>query len=219
MDTALLFDLDGTLVDTEHTHFAAFVEVLAEHDIALDRTAYNARIMGFPGHEIAASFLPHLSRADGMVVMARKEQSYRDRLAGVAPAAGALELLDFADARGVKYALVTNAPRANALAVLDAIGITCRFAAIISGEELAHSKPHPLPYLAGLEALGAKASRSVAFEDARSGAKAAVAARIPLVGITSTLDAATLTSLGAAFAVRDFADPAVLALIERQLAL
>ena len=215
MDTALLFDLDGTLVDTEATHFAAFVEVFAEHGIALDEHAYQTRIMGFPGHEIASGFLPHLPPAHSMRVMARKELLYRNRLDGVALARGAYDLLDFADAQGLKYALVTNAPRANALAVLDAIGVTKRFSAIVSGEELAHSKPHPLPYLAGLEALGAKASRSVAFEDARSGAKAAVAAKIPLIGITSTLDEATLTGLGAEFAVRDFSDPRVMALIER----
>jgi HAD superfamily hydrolase (TIGR01509 family) len=218
MDTALLFDLDGTLVDTEAQHFDAFVEVLAGHGIALDEAAYQSRIMGHPGHGIAASFLPHLSPDEGMRVMDHKEQIYRDRLVDVAPLKGTYELLDFADARGIKYALVTNAPRANALAVLGAIGVTERFAAIVSGADLPHSKPHPLPYLTGLELLGAKAGRSVAFEDARSGAKAAVAAKIPLVGITSTLDAATLTRLGAQICVRDFADPAVRELIERQLA-
>ncbi len=218
MDTALLFDLDGTLVDTEDTHFAAFVEVLAEHGVALDRPAYTARIMGFPSAEIAASFLPHLSPADGMAIMAHKEEVYRGRVAGAVPAAGTHELLDFADRHGVRYALVTNAPMANAVAVLEATGLHRRFAAIISADDLAHSKPHPLPYLRGLELLGAKAARSIAFEDARSGVHAAVAAGIPLVGVTSSIDAATLLDLGAQIAVRDFADPAVRALLEGQLA-
>ncbi len=217
MDTGLLFDLDGTLVDTEDTHFEAFVEVLSDHGVALDRPAYTARIMGYSSAEIAVSFLPHMTRAEGMKVMAHKEEVYRGRVAGAKPAKGSLELLDFADRKGVTYALVTNAPMANAVAVLDAVGLRKRFAAVISADDLAHSKPHPLPYLHGLERLGAKAARSIAFEDARSGARAAVAAQIPLVGVTSSLDAAVLLDLGAHIAVRDFADPAVRELMERQL--
>jgi HAD superfamily hydrolase (TIGR01509 family) len=214
MDTGLLFDLDGTLVDT---HFEAFVEVFAEHGIALDRPAYTQRIMGFPSAAIAASFLPHMTPTDGMKIMAHKEEVYRGRVAGAVPTKGTHELLDFADRHGVKYALVTNAPMANAVAVLDAVGLHKRFAAVISADDLAHSKPHPLPYLHGLERLGAKAARSVAFEDARSGARSAVAAKIPLVGVTSSLDSATLLDLGAKIAVRDFADPEVRELFERQL--
>ena len=217
MDTGLLFDLDGTLVDTEDTHFAAFVEVFAEHGVTLDRAAYTARIMGFPSAAIAASFLPHLTPADGMAIMAHKEEIYRNRLHGAAAMAGTHELLDFADRHGVRYALVTNAPMANAVAVLDAVGLTRRFAAIVSADDLAHSKPHPLPYLTGLEKLGAKAERSVAFEDARSGARSAMAAKIALVGVTSSLDAATLRDLGAVVTVRDFTDPKVFELVQRQL--
>jgi HAD superfamily hydrolase (TIGR01509 family) len=217
MHTGLLFDLDGTLVDTEDTHFEAFKEVFAGHGIALDRPEYTARIMGFPSAAIAASFLPHLTPADGMKVMGYKEEVYRGRVATAQPAAGTHDLLELADQLGVAYALVTNAPMANAVAVLDAVGLRKRFAAVISADDLAHSKPHPLPYLHGLERLGTKAAHSIAFEDARSGARAAVAAKIPLVGVTSSLDAAVLLDLGAEIAVRDFTDPAVRELLQRQL--
>lgn len=217
MDTGLLFDLDGTLVDTEDTHFEAFVEVLADLGIALDRPTYTTRIMGFASAAIAASFLPHMTPAEGMAVMAHKEEVYRARVATAKPAVGTHELLELADRHGVAYALVTNAPMANAFAVLDAVDLRKRFAAVISADDLAHSKPHPLPYLHGLERLGVKAAHSIAFEDARSGVRAAVAAKIPLVGVTSSLDASELLDLGAQIAVRHFADPAVRELLERQL--
>lgn len=217
MDTALLFDLDGTLADTEWLHFEAFVEVFAQEGIDLDAAAYQSRIMGFPGHAIAASFLPHRPRAQAAAVMDRKEQLYRDRITTVTPPLGAMALLDFADAHRIPYALVTNAPLANAERVLAAMGVRQRFAAVVSGADLPHSKPHPLPYLTALEQLGAKAARSVAFEDAGSGVRAAVAAGIPLVGVTSTLKAEALLVLGATFAVADFTDPRILALIERQM--
>ena len=217
MDTALLFDLDGTFADTEKLHFEAFVEVFAQEGIDLDAAAYQNRIMGFPGHAIAAGFLPHRPHAEAAAVMDRKEQLYRDRITTVTPPPGAMALLDFADAHGIRYALVTNAPLANAERVLAAMGVRQRFAAVISGEDLAHSKPHPLPYLTALEQLGAKAGRSVAFEDAGSGVRAAIAAGIPLVGVTSSLKAETLLELGASIAVADFTDPRIFALIERQL--
>ena len=217
MKTALLFDLDGTLADTEALHFEAFVETFAEHGIAVDLAAYQSRIMGFPGHQIAASFLPHFSKTDSAAIMEHKERLYRDRISHVEPPPGALDLLAFADAHRIKYALVTNAPLANAERVLAAMGVRQRFAAVISGADLPHSKPHPLPYLTALEQLGAKAERSVAFEDAGSGVRAAVAAGIPLVGVMSTLDEARLLGFGAAMAVRDFTDPRIIDLIRVQL--
>ena len=191
--------------------------MFAKEGIELDAAAYQSRIMGFPGHAIAASFLPHRTRAEASAVMDRKEQLYRDRITTVTPPQGAIELLDFADARGIAYALVTNAPLANAECVLAAMGVRQRFAAVISGADLPHSKPHPLPYLTALEQLGARAAQSVAFEDAGSGVRAAIAAGIPLVGVTSTLKAEALLELGATIAIADFTDPRIVELIESQL--
>ena len=95
---------------------------------------------------------------------------------------GALALLDFADRRGLKRAVVTNAPRANAEKVLAALGIDGRLPIVVIGGELARSKPDPLPYLTALERTGARAEHSVAFEDSLSGVRAAVAAGLAVVG-------------------------------------
>ena len=72
--------------------------------------------------------------------------------------------------------VVTNAPRANALMMLDALGITDRFRGMVIGDEMANPKPHPVPYLVGLERLGASTDHAVAFEDSRSGVRSAAAA-------------------------------------------
>ena len=216
MTAALLFDLDGTLADTDPEHYKAFVEVFADHGIPLTQQDYDARIMGHPGHAIAREFFPNLPLDESMAVMLRKEALYRDMLSDITPIAGAIELLDFADRKGIPYVLVTNAPEANAVAVLDAIGIRRRFKTLISAFHMAEAKPHPRPYLMGLETLGASATRSVAFEDSRSGARAAVAAGLALVGMTTTLDAGVLLDLGADIAVKDYTDPAVRDLIERR---
>ena len=88
----------------------------------------------------------------------------------------------------------------------------------LAGGELARSKPDPLPYLTALERTGARAEKSVAFEDSLSGVRAAGAGGLAVVGLTTSLDAARLIQVGALFAVADFTDARIAALIESRMA-
>ncbi len=217
MKTALLFDLDGTLVDSDAQHLTAFQRVFAPHGIALDRSAYAANIMGAPNEMIASRYLSHLSPLEQVAALDAKEAAYREALGELEPILGALALLDFADRRGLKRAVVTNAPRANAEKVLAALGIGGRLPIVVIGGELARSKPDPLPYLTALERTEAQAACSLAFEDSLSGVRAAAAAGLAVVGMATTLDAGTLIEAGATFAARDFTDPRIFELIETRL--
>ncbi|MBK8160585.1 MAG: HAD-IA family hydrolase [Rhodospirillaceae bacterium] len=219
MKTALLFDLDGTLVDTDHLHLDAFNQLFAEHGFQVDRPTYTARIMGKPNSGIAEAFLPHMPRAEALALLTRKEAAYRDMVGEqLTPIAGLIHLLDWADGHRIPCGVVTNAPRANAELVLAALGISQRFQTLVIGDELAHAKPHPLPYLTGLERLGASAAHSVAFEDSPSGLRAAVDARIPAVGLMTALAAAQILEIGATLAVADFRDDRVRDLILQRMA-
>lgn len=218
MTTALLFDLDGTLVDTDHIHFSALSRVFADHGVALDFPTYRNHIMGGSNVDIARQFLGHLPFEKGLAELYRKEALYREELAELTPVAGVVHLIDKALARRIPLAVVTNAPRLNADLVLKGLGLAERLPLVVLGDELAHGKPHPLPYLTGLEKTGGVAARSVAFEDSASGIGAAVAAGIPVIGLTTALDEARLLELGAVMAVKDFTDARVWAFVERQLA-
>ncbi|WP_374377259.1 HAD family hydrolase [Dongia sp.] len=217
MTGCLLFDLDGTLVDTDHLHLAAFNRLFAEHGFELDRTAYTARVMGRPNSEIAADLLPHLEPAVGLALLDRKESAFRDMVGALSPTEGLIDLLDWAMAQGIPCGVVTNAPRANAELVLEALGIADRFEVVIIGSELAAAKPDPLPYLTGLQRLGGAAARSVAFEDSPTGMRAALGAGLTLVGVTTSLQADTMLDQGAHLAVPDFVDASVRALIRERL--
>jgi len=206
---ALLFDLDGTLVDSDGDHLAAFQDVFAPFGIKLDRALYVREIMGAPNPAIGARFLPQLSVAEREQVLEAKEAAYRARVGAMVPTPGAVALLDHADAHALPCAVVTNAPRANAEKVLTALGLSQRFKTLVIGPELARGKPDPLPYQTGLERLGAKASHAVAFEDSLSGVCSATAAGIAVVGITTGLPAQALVEAGAAFASADFTDPRI----------
>ena len=217
MRTALLFDLDGTLVDSDAEHLVAFQRVFEPHGARLDRAEYAANIMGVSNAMIASRYLSHMSLVEQAATLDAKEAAYRDALGELEPILGALALLDFADRRGLERAVVTNAPRANAEKVLSALGIGERLPIVVIGGELPRSKPDPLPYLTALERTGASAAHSVAFEDSLSGVRAAAAAGLTVVGMTTTLDSKTLIEAGAAFAANDFTDPRIFELIEARL--
>jgi phosphoglycolate phosphatase len=89
---------------------------------------------------------------------------------------------------------------------------------VVIADELAHGKPHPLPYLEGLRLLGADAAHSLAFEDSRTGIISATGAGIATVGLATGLTPEQLVEAGAVIGVRDYTDPAVLKMVEARLA-
>ena len=220
MTQALLFDLDGTLIDSDPDHLVAFQEVFAPHGIALDHALYTSQIMGASNAMIGDRFLAHLPAVERSAVLEAKEAAFRARMGAAAtPTRGAAELLAYAEARRLPRAVVTNAPRANAEKALAALGLSALLPLVVIGGELARSKPDPLPYLTALELLGASAEKAVAFEDSLSGVQAAVAAGLAVVGITTGLSAERLSAAGAIFAVEDFDDSRIYELIAAKAAL
>ncbi len=220
MRPSLLFDLDGTLVHTDHLHFNAFVEMLGRDGRSLNEAEFKARILGRPNDQIFADYYPHLTKFQQRALADAKEARVRDMIASgeaLPPTPGLIQLLDWADAHHVPMAVVTNAPPANAAVMLQASGLALRFSIIVSGEVLPHGKPHPLPYQEGLRLTGSTPERAVAFEDSLAGLKSAVAAHIPCVGMGSSLPASDLRSAGAAMIAPDFSDPELLDLIHRTL--
>ncbi len=185
--------------------------------MAVDRSTYERDIHGASNELIGRVFLSHLTAEQQRAVLDAKEAAYRSDVIDIEPIAGAVALLDFADRRGLKCAVVTNAPRANAEKVLSALGLELRLPIVVVGSELARSKPDPLPYVTGLKLTRALASPSVAFEDSPSGVRAATAAGLAVVGLTTTLDAAALLRAGATIAANDFTDPRIFALIEKRI--
>jgi beta-phosphoglucomutase len=117
-----------------------------------------------------------------------------------------LQVLDWADANGVPYAVVTNAPRANAEMMLHGLGLDRRMTELVIGDELERAKPDPLPYRTGLQRLGAAADRALAFEDSLPGIRAAHGAGIATYGIRTAHPDAALLGSGAVAAITDFTD-------------
>jgi phosphoglycolate phosphatase len=202
---ALLFDIDGTLTDTDALHLEAFNQVLGPRGHVFDRERATRELMGFSMASIIERFLPDEPPHRQLAIMAEKEAVFRELASeNIKPLPGLMALLDLADRAEVPMAAVTNAPRQNAEMLLSGLGIAHRFKALVIGDELAHGKPHPLPYLEGLRATGAASGASIAFEDSRSGVRAAAAAGIATVGIRTSLDHDDLIEAGAVMTAESF---------------
>lgn len=213
-DFTLLFDLDGTLVNTDELHFAAFQTLLADFGRSLTMETYRSRIMGASNEAIMHELFPdapdrHQHLAD------RKEALFRSAVTTLEPTRGVIEVLDWARAHDVRVGVVTNAPRPNADLMLRGLGIVDRIDALVIGEELARGKPDPLPYLTGLQRLRGDAARAIAFEDSLSGIRSASAAGIHTFGLRGALSEDALRDAGANDVIDDFTSPVLWRLLEQ----
>ncbi|WP_027575564.1 HAD family phosphatase [Bradyrhizobium sp. WSM1743] len=219
MGRALLFDIDGTLADTDPLHLKAFNQVLGPHGHVFDHARFSRELQGFANVAIGERFLPDEAPERRAAILDEKEQVFRALVAGqIAPLPGLMALLDRADAAGIPMVAVINAPRLNAELLLSGLGITERFKAIVIGDELPHGKPHPLPYQEGLRFVGASAAASIAFEDSRTGVQSAAAAGIPTIGMRTTLSHADLVAVGAVASASAYDDPDLLARLAAAMA-
>jgi beta-phosphoglucomutase len=213
---ALIFDMDGTLVHSDPVHLEAFAEVLKPEGVAIDEEIYRSTIIGRTNEAIFASLLPHLPVEKHEAYADEKEATFRRMASNLKPLEGLLDLLDWAEGRGVKIALVTNAPRLNADHMLDVLGLAERFPVQITIEQVERGKPDPLPYLTALERLGINAEEAIAFEDSPSGMRAAKAAGLFSFGVLTGLSADEMREIGADGAILTFRDPALWEVLEHR---
>ncbi|WP_395701316.1 HAD-IA family hydrolase, partial [Aquabacterium sp.] len=195
---ALLWDVDGTLAETERDgHRVAFNEAFAalglrwHWDVArygqlLRVTGGRERLRAAMADETDAPVLAGEREALMQALHQRKNEAYA-RLVheGAIPLRpGVRALLDEAAARGLQQAVVTTTSRANVEALLGrhlGPGWPQRFAAIVCGEDVAAKKPHPEAYRRALHALRCPPLAALAIEDSWAGASAARAADVPVL--------------------------------------
>lgn len=213
---ALLFDLDGTLLDSDAIHKAVFKELWAARGLTMEDGFYERHVHGRLNVDVFAEFLP--DEADPQALSDAKEAAFRERLPRPYPSMpGARAFLQSARAKGMPCAVVTNAMRLNADAMLQAIGLAEYFETIVIGEECAKGKPDAEPYQTAMTAVKTDPADCIAFEDSPTGLQSAHAAGAFCVGVRSSLDDRALRDAGAHISIADFDDPAlesVLAQIE-----
>jgi len=181
---AVVFDCDGTIVDTEPLSRAVLTQVLLELGYEASDEDF-AAVVGTPGHQTYAYFSGRLelpprddfrtmvrSRFDG--VMARELRAFDDAVEVIAALATA----------GVPLAVTSSSSRSHVERALGQVGLLDHFAVRLGAGDVAEHKPAPEPYLAAARGLGIAPERCVAIEDSAPGVASATAAGMFTVGVT-----------------------------------
>lgn len=174
---ALLWDFDGTLVDSEESWFAAEVRLMAGWGEPWTREQA-AGLVGLGLDEYARVLLAAAGRTGDVGHHAEilHDHALEDmRARGVATRPGALELLRSASDAGVPCALVSATYGRVLRAVVDLLAPGA-FSVVVGGDDVSRTKPHPEPYLRAAELLGVDPRACVAVEDSRAGTASALAA-------------------------------------------
>ena len=201
---ALLFDMDGTIADTEPVHLEALRRMLRAYGADPDIPDFHERISGRTSPAVAAEFFPNASAATQHAFVEAKERLFRDLARHVLPAPGFLALMDAASQQGIKTALVTNAPPENVNLILDALDLKHGFDTVVLACQLARPKPDPLAYATALDRLSLAPGDAIAFEDSLPGIRSAIGAGVRCVGVSSSLPRQALLDAGASCVIRDF---------------
>lgn len=181
---ALLWDFDGTLVDSEGSWYAAEVRLMAEWGHAWS-PEQAARLVGLGLDEYARVLLAAAGRegdVDHWVDVLHDYALADMRSRGIAARPGAIELLRAAADAGVPCALV-SATHARVLRSVTDLLVPGAFAVVVGGDDVTRTKPDPEPYRLAAERLGVAPGECLAVEDSRAGVASAVAAGCPVLAV------------------------------------
>jgi beta-phosphoglucomutase len=183
---ALVFDMDGVLVDSNPTHVKAWE--IFNRRYGLETTeAMRQNMYGRRNDEIVRDYFGGLAPEEVFARGAAKEELYRELIADkmeeiLMP--GIRSFLDFH--RDDLMAVASNAEPANVAFTLERAGLRHFFRVVVDGHQVRHPKPHPEVYLRTAELLGIAPGNCLVFEDSYSGVEAALAAGARVIGVLTT---------------------------------
>ena len=204
---AYIFDMDGTMIDNVPYHVKAWKEFsrkygneLSERDIVgwmgMTNRAYQERILG-----------RQMDDEESRRMSEEKEIIYRELYRPhMKPAPGLVELLDRAQAKGVRLAVASGAPKGNINFILDGLDLRRYFPVLVDDSVYSRGKPDPECFLTAAKMLGVEPRDCTVFEDAVKGVQAGKAAGMEVVAMTLYTPAEELLAAGADRAIASFAE-------------
>jgi beta-phosphoglucomutase len=186
--TAILFDMDGVLVDNMSYHIDAWKSFCNTYRIRLTDDEITNYVNGRIAKEVLEYlFKKSLSTAEVARYSEEKEKIYREHYKPhIKPTEGLLTFLQSMQDKGVLMAVATSAPPANVGFTLDSIGVKHFFSAIVDATFVERGKPDPQIYLTTAGKLHAEPSRCIVFEDSLSGVQSGLNAGMKVIAISTT---------------------------------
>ena len=185
MTGAVLWDMDGTLVDSEEFHWLSWRDTMAQEGLPVTHDQFLATF-GQRNDAILPQWLGRNATPDRIQRIGdAKEALYRKlvRERGLQPLPGAKEWVARLHQEGWRQAIASSAPRANVEVVLEVTGLGSYFDAIVSAEDVTAGKPDPQVFLKAADRLGIPPSRCIVVEDATAGVEAARRAGMRSIGV------------------------------------
>lgn len=184
---AIIFDLDGVIVDTARYHFAAWQRLA--HEMGVDFTEVeNEQLKGVSRVDSLKKILAwggiSKSEEEQAMLCERKNEWYKESIADMQPTEllpGVADFLASCLASNIKIGI--GSASKNTPTVLKAVGIYNMFGAIVDGNSVVNGKPHPEVFLKGCEQLGVSPAETIVFEDAHSGVTAAKSGGMIAIGV------------------------------------
>lgn len=182
---AVLWDMDGTLIDSEQYHWISWRDALRAEGITITHDQFLSTF-GQRNDSIITQWLgapsPPLIEKIGVA----KEEIYRKlvREGGIEPLPGVAKWVRQLHEEGWLQAIATAAPHKNVEVVLDALSATHRFQAIVSAEDVQRGKPDPEVYLKAAARVGVPPARCIVVEDAVAGVQGALSAGMHSIGVS-----------------------------------
>lgn len=194
---AVIFDLDGTIVDNMALHAEAFAVFADRHGLPALTPADRAKLDGRRNSEIfPVLFDREMSREEWQAYEHEKEGLYRELSRGrLTLVTGLPALLERLAAQRVAVALATSAPELNVAHTLTETGLTAAFPTIVRGDQVPRGKPAPDVFIEASRQLGVTPDRCVVFEDAPMGVVAAKAAGMRVVAVTTSFSATQFAAM------------------------
>ena len=190
---AVIWDLDGVLVDSASLHLAAWQVMAKEYGLAFTEQDFYSTF-GLRSPEIIRRVLGDFPQQQVEVMTRRKEQLFRALVKDgyLHPLPGACSAVNALAAKNVRQAVATSAPRRNLVMVLDYVNLSGCFQALVSGEDVSAGKPDPEVFLKAARRLGISSEKCVVIEDAPDGVLAAKRAGMRALAVTSSHEAEEL---------------------------
>ena len=206
---AILFDMDGVIVDTCQS-VTEFWQNLAEaYQVHLTQVDFNQHVYGCPATHTLDVLFPHLNAGERQSVLT-KMADYEINLTytGVKGAAAFLRTLK---KQGIPTALVTSGAQWKVNEVVHQLGLDGMFTAQVTAGDIQRGKPHPECYLLAAQYLQKPPEQCIVFEDSISGVQAAVASGALCIGVGPSSRTSPLLQAGACHVVPDFTSIGLLA--------
>jgi beta-phosphoglucomutase len=205
MDKAVIFDMDGVLVDNNPWHVKAWMTFCKRHSVTMTIENITANFGNTNEDYLNFLFGRQLSVHEIDKFSEEKEGVYREIYRNeIKPLNGLLGLLDLLETEKYAIGLATSAPAKNVDFTLEALGIKARFNVIVDVTSITKGKPDPEIYLLASERLGIPVYNCIVFEDSIHGVQSAVSAGMNTVGVLTTQTSEKLSK--AHYLVNDFTE-------------